>query len=130
MGAFCFDRMMADNELWSNCECPFDCERQIYEYFITARELDPQKICHHNSEYFEVLGGDKYNENYLMAYFEELMDGNDAALNKTRRCEDMIQEVALVKFFFSTQLATLIKRDVRVTTADYVSNFGKIRPRH
>ena len=125
MGAYCFEEVMAETEIIQNCDCPFDCDTTRYSYSVSSTKLDTDMICKKAiSETFDYYASPiyarpaKFMRNYEQTENSEKDTGDDAI------CKENVRNIAVAQFQLAGQIVTQIKRDIRVTFADNVSNFG------
>ena len=124
MGARCFEKVMSNTELIKQCNCPYDCDATRYTYSVSSTKLDFQKLCQRDMEFEKILGETTFGlPNSFIRNFEKFYDGTD--INEPDICEAALQNIAIAQFQLTSQIVTQIKRDIRVTFADYISNFGK-----
>ena len=87
--------------------------------------MDVNKFCKKNSETFKTFGPSKYIlPKQFMRYYLQATEGLD--IGDVVMCMETVKRVALIRLQLSSQIATQIKRDIRVSFADTMSNFDKV----
>ena len=126
MGSYCFEKVMASSEIAATkCECLYDCDTTRYAYSVSSTKLDIEEMCKKGSESQVIYGGTRFSLPLsFMRFYEQWVEGKGAG--ETDICKRNLPNVAIVQFQLASQIVTQIKRDMRVTFADTVSNFGTI----
>lgn len=123
-GADCFERIMSNTETSKNCDCLFDCDSIRYSYSVSSTALDIDTLCKKNSDTEKFFGEAEYTlPKQFMRYY--LQRAEDLNINTGDMCKAKMKKVAMVQFQLASQIVTQIKRDIRVTFADSISNFGE-----
>ncbi len=113
---------MSDLLALNTCDCPEDCDSNRYSYSVSSTVLDENEIC---AEKEHLFSDPKHvGLPYLMRQFEKTVKGLE--INEIDVCRRFIKKVAFVQFQLASQTATQLKRELRVSLADQIANFGKV----
>jgi hypothetical protein len=133
LGNICFKNMLSQQTRILNCTCKPDCSMVSYDYFIIQEDLNPNVECKKIEENKSLL---EYLKNYQTdQHMIKFWDILYPALGKTKienisfedrmNCSNrIISDIAIVEIYFSTAFVTKMKKDVRTTFADKLSNIG------
>ena len=126
MGADCFEAMMADTDTNRRCDtCLYDCDSTRFGYSVSSTKLDVDKICDSKAAGFGFYSDQAYSPpKMFMRSYQQVVD--DVATNMEDICRENMKGVAVAQFQLSGQIVTQIKRDIRVTAADTLSNYGEL----
>ncbi len=116
-----FRKVMSSPALVDNCQCWGDCESNQYTYSVSTTILEPEIVCKQSERLFsdpEYVGPPM-----LMRNFETMV--SDVAMGNYEVCRRSIGSIAFVRFQLAGQTAMQFKKELRVTFADQISNFGK-----
>ncbi len=103
------------------CDCPRDCNSNQYSYSISSTKLDPDVMCKQFKTFFSDprhVGPPK-----LMRNFENVLLDLEAGSDDV--CRRTLEKVAFVYFQLAGQTVMQFKKELRVTLADQISNFGE-----
>ena len=94
-----------------------------YSYSISATQMDPKKICSPNTVAVKFLTNPFINlPSRFIRNVEHATQGLD--IGEEAICRRQLTTIAHAKFILASQIVTQTKRDVRVSFADTLSNFG------
>ncbi len=94
---------------------------------MSSTILDIDKLCGDKAT-LRVFGGTNTSlPNMFIRSFQKYAFGKE--VNTVDACKENAKRSAFVTFQLAGQVVTQIKRDIRVTFADVVSNFGKNFPK-
>ena len=76
-GNVCFDKVMADNTLKENCNCPMECESISYSSYYVSFPFDPEELCSKQTDGLmeEFLENHRYPPQ-IIRKFEEFVKDN------------------------------------------------------
>ena len=133
-GNICFKEVMNDQSRVVSCDCKPDCTKVSYDYYVIQEDLVPSVQCNEKEGTKPLID---YLKNYLpdqhMTKYWNLLN---IVSNKTTMegvleadnnlCANRIKnDIAIIEIYFSSPFVTKIKKDVRTTFTDKISNIGK-----
>ena len=134
LGNICFKNILSQHTRVLNCSCKPDCSQVNYDYFIVQEDLNPTAECNKVEENKPLL---EYLKNYQtdqhMTKFWNLLNtaigktaGEKVESEERMNCNNRItNDIAIVEIYFSTAFVSKMKKDVRTTFSDKISNIGK-----
>ena len=135
-GRLCFQTTMINSESTTKCnqsQCKNDCISTSYRYSVYFTKIDSIALCE-NDDFKRALefgtGYDKKGKYYyrippkFIRRYEQIVQNKD--IDEITMCQERVKNMAIVNFQIDSQSYYTIKRTLRITFADMLSNIGKI----
>ena len=115
---------MSNSSLIKTCKCLPECATTKYAYSVSSTIIDAEAMCK-DSQYKKYLSSNKngYPPMFIRRY-EQVIYGKD--IDNDAICIENTKKLAIVKFQITSQIITRIKKSMRVSFADTLSNIGKM----
>ncbi len=104
-----------------SCACPGDCVSYRYSISVSSTKVNSDDFCRRHKETFSsprFVGPPIFMRNFNVFVHDEKSDYFEI-------CKSTLEDVAIVRFQISGQNIVQFKKDLRLTFADQISNFGK-----
>ena len=142
LGNVCFANQMKNMSLLQPCQCHSDCVKTLYPFNVNQQKLEPED-CIGKEELFYTQGQRDLEESTMMKVTDYLKNfqiypslqqywndlkrySNNSRIPRFSCPERLLNDIAIVDIYYSTQFATKLHRDVTATFTDKVASIGKI----
>ena len=113
---------MARTSTASDCTCAYDCNANRYTFSVSSSLMNVERICSSGSEKNFYSDETFFPPSLFVRNYQTLVEGRSMGTKDV--CMETLKNMAVLKFQLEGQSITRIKRSIRVTLADHVSNFG------
>ena len=123
-GKDCFEEYMSNSSMTKKCTCLPECATMKYTYSASSILFDAKALCK-DDRYrgYWTSGKFGFPPKFIRRY-EQVLYGKE--IGEDTICIENTKKLAIVKFQITSQIITRIKKSMRVSFADTLSNIGKM----
>ena len=120
-GHRCFEQVQRDFSYLKDCNCLQDCDIVRYSYSVSPTAFDSEWYCREDQN-GRLIAGASPPAMFMRAYEQAV---NNKSINHADICREAVKRFAFVNVQMASQSVTRIMRDIRFSTADKLSTFGR-----